>query len=76
MGCQYLEEAFELFLLGTLPAEESAEIRAHLDRHCPLCIARLREAGMIVYLLAGGARPGRPGPKWKQNMLRHLKKKK
>lgn len=75
MGCQHLDEIFELFLLGAIPREISADVRAHLDHGCPTCLERLREAGKSVHLLAQMIRPGRPNPKWKSDLLRRLKKK-
>jgi anti-sigma factor RsiW len=74
MGCQHLEEVYELFLLGTLPAQEGGEVRAHLERGCPNCLERVREAGKSIYLLAQMARPRRLHPKWKSRLLRRLRK--
>jgi len=65
---------YELFLLGALAAEDCGEVRAHLERGCPYCLERLGEASKSIYLLAGMLRPGRPGPKWKSNLLRRLRK--
>ncbi len=75
MGCQHLEELYELFLLGVLPLAESDEVRTHVERGCPNCLERLREAGKSIYLLARMSRPGRPHAKWKSNLLRRLRKK-
>lgn len=74
MGCEHLDEVYELFLLGALAAEEASEVGAHLERLCPNCLERLREAARSVYLLAQTARPRRPNPKWKSNLLRALRK--
>jgi hypothetical protein len=75
MGCQYLDETYDLFLLGSLPAEDCARVREHLEGSCPNCLERLCETGKCVYLLAQMIRPGRPGPNWRSNLLRRLKKK-
>lgn len=73
MGCEHLDEVYELFLLGTLGAEDASEVRAHLERRCPNCLERLREAAKTVCLLAQMSLPRRPNPKWKLNLLRALR---
>ncbi len=75
MGCQHLDEIYELFLIGALAADDCEEVRAHLERGCPNCLGRLGEAGKSIYLLARMLRRSRPGPKWKSNLLHRLKKK-
>ena len=75
MGCQYLDEIYELYLLGSLAEKESAEVCQHLKRGCVYCLERLREAVLTVYLLSLTARPARLDPKLKSQLLRHLHKK-
>ena len=75
MVCQYLAEIYELFLLGTLPEEESAAARGHLEHGCPACLDYLREAALIVHFLSQTARPARPDPKVKSHVLRQLRTK-
>ena len=72
MGCQYLEELYELFMLGALSEEASVELHNHLARGCEHCRARLREAAGMVYLLCLGSKSVRPSPKLKSQILRHL----
>ena len=72
MGCQPLEDLCELFLLGALSDEGSAELREHLERGCPQCRERIREAAQTVYLLSLTAKSIRPNSKVKSRLLRQL----
>jgi predicted anti-sigma-YlaC factor YlaD len=74
MGCQYLEDLFELYLLGTLCREDLAAVDEHLARGCPNCLEQLREAALTVYILAQPARAARLNPKRKSQLLRRLRK--
>jgi len=69
MGCQHLEELHELWLLGALSEQNSRDLREHLARECPHCLARVREATEMVYLLGLGAKPARPHPRVKTELL-------
>ncbi len=75
MGGQHLDEVYELFLLGTLPAEESAVVREHLERGCSDCLDRLREATQTVYFLSFTTRRAQPDPKLKTHLLRRVHRK-
>ena len=75
MGCQPLEELYELFLMGVLSAEGAADLREHLERGCSPCRERIREAAQTVYLLGLSTKPIRPNPKVKYRLLRQLHKK-
>jgi hypothetical protein len=72
MVCQYLEDLFELYLLGVASAEETTTISEHLRTGCPNCLARLREAVLTIYTLCQTTKPGRLDPKWKTNLLNRL----
>lgn len=72
MGCQYLDELYELFAIGALDGEKSAEIQDHLERDCPYCLAHFRESVQTVYLLISLAHPVRPRPRGKTQLLRRL----
>ena len=72
MGCQHLEELYELWLLGTLAEPGSLDLREHLERGCPHCLARVREAAEIVYLLGRTPHPARPHPRVKSELLRQI----
>lgn len=74
MGCQYLEDLYELYLLGTLAPQDAAAVAEHLEGGCPSCLANLREAVLTVYLLSQPARLARPEPKLKSRLLRRLDK--
>ena len=74
MGCQHLEELYELFMLGALSEEASAELRDHLERGCEYCQARVREAVATIYLLCLTAKPARPNPRLKSQILRDLQR--
>jgi hypothetical protein len=72
MGCQYLEDLYELWLLGALSEQASLDLRDHLARRCPHCLARVREAAEIIYLLGRAPKPARPHPRVKTELLRQI----
>jgi len=75
MGCQYLEDLYELYLLGTLGEEDSTALDGHLERGCPSCLEGLHEAALIICLLTQTVRPARLNSKHKSRLLRRLRKK-
>jgi hypothetical protein len=72
MGCQHLEELYELWLLGAISEPGSSDLRDHLARGCPHCLARIREATETIYLLGLAAKPTRPHPRVKSELLRQI----
>jgi hypothetical protein len=72
MGCQHLEEIYELWLLGAISEQGSVDLREHLARACPNCLGRIREAMETVYLLASASKPARPHPRVKSEFLRQI----
>ena len=72
MDCRHLDSVYELFLLGTLSDEDSAQLREHLASGCEHCLERLKEAARTVYLLSLAVQPVAPGPKAKANLLRQV----
>jgi hypothetical protein len=60
MGCQHLEDDYELYLLGAIADTASADLQLHLDNQCPACLEGLREAAESVYWLLQSAAPVRP----------------
>jgi hypothetical protein len=72
MGCQHLEELYELWLLGALSEKGSQDLRDHLARGCPYCLARVQEATETVYLLDLASKPLRPPPRVKSELLRRI----
>jgi hypothetical protein len=75
MGCQHLEELYELWLLGALSEQGSLDLCDHLARGCPHCLARVREATETVYLLSLAPKPARPRPRVKSELLRRISRK-
>lgn len=75
MGCQHLDEYYELYLLGTVSEGACYDIREHLERECPYCVEHLREAAHSIYLLTMTARAARPDPRQKAQLLKRLRKK-
>ncbi len=75
MGCQHLEELYELWLLGALSERGALDLREHMARGCPHCLARTREAAEIVYLLGLASKPTRPRPRVKSELLRQISQK-
>jgi hypothetical protein len=74
MVCQYLEDQFELYILGAMSAEDARSVSDHVRGGCPLCQERLREAALTVYLLCQPAKPGRVAGKQKACLLRRAQK--
>ena len=72
MVCPYLEDLWELYLLGVLGAEDAITVSEHLATGCPRCLEQMREATLTVYLLAYTGRTVRPHPKSKASLLRRL----
>jgi hypothetical protein len=72
MGCQHLEDSYELWWLGALSPKVSQDLGEHLARGCPHCLERVREAGEMVYLLGLAAKPARPHPRVKSELLRQI----
>jgi hypothetical protein len=72
MGCQHLEDVYELWLLGALSEQSSLDLRDHLARGCPHCLARIREAAETIYLLGRSPKPARPRPRVKTELLRQI----
>ena len=75
MGCQHLEEIYELWLLGAVSGQSSVDLGEHLARNCPHCLTRVREAVETVYLLGLASKPARPHPRVKAELLRQIAKK-
>ncbi len=75
MGCQPLEDLYELFLLGALSDQGAVELREHLARECPHCLTRIREAVETVYILGLTCKPVRPAPRVKAELLHAFQKK-
>lgn len=75
MVCQYLEDLFELYLLGAASPDDAAAVESHLQSGCAGCLAQVHEAGLTVYFLCLPAKPARLDPKQKPRLLHHFRKK-
>lgn len=73
MDCRYLDELYELFLLGLLKPQEAGEIQEHLERACPYCLHHLGEAAQSVYFLLSSPKPRKPAPGVKAELLRRVR---
>ncbi len=74
MGCEHLDEFYELYLLGTITDGACLDIAEHVERACPYCLERLREAVHSVYLLTLTAHSARPSPRLKAQLLKQIRK--
>jgi predicted DNA-binding protein (UPF0278 family) len=74
MECQYLDDVYELFLLGLLKARDATEVREHIERGCPYCLDHLREAAQVVYFMLSSSKRLKPAPSVKGAILRELRR--
>ncbi len=74
MVCPYLEDVWELYLLGVLSAEEHRAASEHLATGCAHCGGQLRDAALAVYLLLQPSRPVRPSAQLKASLMRQLRR--
>ena len=72
MECQYLDDVYELFLLGLLKPKEAAPVKEHVERGCPYCMDHLREAAQSVYFLLSESKNHKPPQQVKSEILRRL----
>ena len=57
MNCSELRDHYELYALGLAEEPERAELRAHLDRGCEVCMAGMKRARELTALLGGSPAP-------------------
>jgi len=74
MGCEHLDEYYELYALGAAPEGAGEDIREHVTSQCAYCVEHLREAALSIYLLCLAPKPVRPDPKLKSQILKRLRK--
>lgn len=72
MGCQHLEDDYELYLLGALTDDGREGLELHLSARCPTCLEGLREAAESVYWLVLSAAPVKPRPAVKSRLMARL----
>ena len=69
MNCTELRDHYELYALGLAEDPERAEIRAHLDRGCEVCMAEMKRAREMAALLGGSSASVAPSPKLRRRIL-------
>src|ERR1039458_2381876 len=55
MNCDELRDYYELYTLGIAEDPELSEIRAHLERDCPICVPGVRGARELTTLIGATA---------------------
>ncbi len=74
MGCEPLDEYYELYVLGVAADGAGDDIRDHVENGCSYCLEHLREAALSIYLLLS-TRAAKPDPKLRSQLLRRFRKK-
>jgi anti-sigma factor RsiW len=69
MSCEELRHDYILFALGTLTDPERGEIREHLDRGCPNCLAGVREAEQYAFAIGASAEGPEPPRELRKRVL-------
>jgi hypothetical protein len=69
MNCNELREHYELYAIGVAEEPERTEIRAHLERHCEVCMQAMKRAREVVALLGGAAPPAAPSAALRRRIL-------
>ncbi len=72
MDCRYLDDMYELFLLGLLKPKGAAEVKEHIERGCPYCLAHLREAAQCIYFVLSGSKGRKPPQQTRVEILHSL----
>lgn len=72
MECRYLDDVYELFLLGQLKSKEAVEVKEHIERGCPYCMDHLHEAAQSIYFLLSRVKGRKPPQNMKAVILRSL----
>ena len=72
MGCQHLEDGYEIYLLGALDRGEQEELHEHVLQGCVACTAELREAAENLYWFLQSVSPVRPSAAMKSRLLDRL----
>jgi len=67
--CEELFDYYEFFALGIAEEPEMSEIRAHLDRQCPLCAPGVRQARDLVALLGTSPATAEPPARLRRKVL-------
>ncbi len=69
MSCDELREYYEMYALGIAEDPEAGEIRAHLDRGCPVCVPGVRAARELAALIGASAPAVEPPARLRKRVL-------
>jgi anti-sigma-K factor RskA len=69
MNCEELRDQYELYALGVADEPERSEIREHLKRGCEVCMAEVKRARQLAFLMGGSAAAAAPSPKLRRRIL-------
>lgn len=69
MTCDQLQDSHELYALGCLDEPEQSELRGHLERGCPNCMPRFRQALQVNSLLMASIPLVEPPKRLRQRIL-------
>jgi hypothetical protein len=69
MNCEELRDHYDLYAWDAAEEPELSEIRAHLDRGCEICMARMKRALQTAAVLGALAPPAEPSRKLRGRVL-------
>jgi len=69
MTHEELQGEYELYALGVAEELARAEIRAHLERRCEVCVAEMKRAKRIATMIGASAAPQTPSPELRKRIL-------
>jgi anti-sigma-K factor RskA len=69
MTHEEMKELYELYLLGVLDADATAEIDSHLSTNCEQCLAGIREASLVTSGMVGLAGVEKPPAHLRERVL-------
>ena len=69
MNCGELRDYYELYALGIREDPESGEIRAHLERRCPVCVPGVRSARELMALVGATSPAVEPPARLRKRVL-------
>ncbi|MGH9655567.1 MAG: anti-sigma factor [Bryobacteraceae bacterium] len=67
-----MDELYELYVLGTLDAEQAVEIDAHVRDECPYCLEHIQKALATTAALSGLAEQRTPPPQLRSRVLANV----
>ena len=69
MTCGELRDHYELYALGIAEEPEAGEIRAHLDRACPICVPGVRAARELTAMIGAGVPAAAPPARLRKRVI-------